>query len=400
MKATLIFILVLCLETGISLGQDFSLYSNEKLAIHSVYLQETVDLNLHVPETQPFAAKDTKYPITILFDSQHESTYPLIINAIDLLTSESQMPESILIGVPFNIQNRLYLTSTQKQKNDSLSGIERMELFLFNELIPELQRKYHANSYLTLIGHSRTAFLVNYLTFKRPSEINLAVALSGFFNDEPLSLQTFYNFLSDSTQFPHQFNYYFTAGTSLEEANYWVQLKQLDSLMSKQSLAQNVNIKLYETPHANHITNYWISTPKILMEVFSPYNDILNSWFHDTQKALLGDKPIQQFKADLENVSASIGVQLNPNITQIYSLASHYMNMLQDYKTAIQFFELGLEYYPDYLDFYIEIIEICNITKDTKAIRHYKAILSEKTKNSNHLSDSEKDELFNYLNEQ
>lgn len=156
-----------------------------------MYLQETVDLNLHVPETQPFAAKDTKYPITILFDSQHESTYPLIINAIDLLTSESQMPESILIGV-----------------------------------------------------------------------------------------------------------------------------------------------------------------------------------------------------------------QLNPNITQIYSLASHYANMLQDYKTALQFFELGLEYYPDYLDFYIEIIALGNITKDTKAICHYKTILSEKTKNSNHLSDSEKDELFNYLNEQ
>jgi enterochelin esterase-like enzyme len=240
MKATLIFILVLCIETEISLGQDYSLYSNEKLSIHSVYLKETIDLNLHLPETQPFAAKETKYPITILFDSQHERTYPLIINAIDLLTSESQMPESILVGVPFTSQNRLYLTSNEKQKNDSLSGIERMELFLFNELIPELQRKYQANSYIALIGHSRTAFLANYLTFKRPSKINLAVALSGFYNDNPLSLDTFY----------------------------------------------------------------------------------------------------------------------------------------------------------------MEIIAFCKITNDTKAIRHYKAILSEKTKNSNHLSDSEKDELFDYLNEQ
>jgi enterochelin esterase-like enzyme len=214
-------------------GQGYSLYSNDKLLFESEYLAENIELNLHLPETNNFSAETTKYPITIIFDSQHERTYPQIISSFDLLTSETQIPESVIVGVPFNMQNRRYRTSEQKLANDTLSGIERMELFLFEELLPKLQNEYKGNDYITVIGHSRTGFLVNYLAFKRPSQINLAVSLSGFFNDAPLSLNTFYNFLADSSNFPYKFNYYYTAGTSLEEMTYLKQFRNLDSLMKK-----------------------------------------------------------------------------------------------------------------------------------------------------------------------
>lgn len=379
-------------------GQEYSLYSNDILSIESKYLQETIDLNLHLPETQPFSANTTKYPITIIFDSQHERTYPLMINSIDLLTSETQIPESIIIGVPFNYQNRLYLTSSQKRGTDSLSGIERMELFLFNELIPKIQNKYKGNDYISIIGHSRTGFLVNYLASKRPSEINLAVSLSGFFNDVPLSLDTFYNFLTDGSSFPSKFNYYYTAGTSLEETNYLVQFRNLDSLMRNQLTSKNVKVVFTETSNANHITNYWVSLPPILIDVFSSYNSILDSWFHDEVKASIIDNPIKQFETDLEQASKSIGINLNPNLTHIFSLASYYLNK-QDQKTAIKFFELGLKYFPDYLEFYVEIIEIYKDLNHTEKLSEYKNILRKKAMNSLHLSETEKQEVFEYLDE-
>lgn len=379
-------------------GQEYSLYSNDILSIESEYLQETIDLNLHLPETQPFSANTTKYPITIIFDSQHERTYPLMINSIDLLTSETQIPESIIIGVPFNFQNRLYLTSSQKRGNDSLSGIERMELFLFNELLPQIQNKYKGNDYISIIGHSRTAFLVNYLAYKRPSEINLAVSLSGFFNEDSMSTNTFYNFLTDDSNFPSKFNYYYTAGTSLEEMTYLGQFKNLDSLMKNQLISENVKVLFSETPNANHITNYWVSLPPILIDVFSSYNYILDSWFHDEVKASNIDNPIKQFEMDLEQVSKSIGVNLNPNLTHIFSLASYYINK-QDHKTAIKFFELGLDYFPEYLELYVEIIEIYKVLNNTEKIIAYKSVLREKTMNSLYLSETEKQEVFEYLDE-
>ncbi|KAF0203726.1 MAG: alpha/beta [Bacteroidetes bacterium] len=396
MKVILIYIFTLLIGLGNIFGQEYSLYSNDKLSIESEYLQETIDLNLHLPETQAFSANTTKYPITIIFDSQHERTYPLIINSIDLLTSETQIPESIIIGVPFNFQNRLYLTSSQKRGNDSLSGIERMELFLFNELIPQLQNKYKGNGYISFIGHSRTAFLVNYLAFKRPDQINLAVSLSGFFNDAPLSLNTFHNFLADGSNFPYKFSYYYTAGTSLEESTYLVQYRNLDSLMRKKSISENVKVLFSITPNANHITNYWVSLPPILIDAFSSYNSILDSWFHDESKAESIDNPLQQFEMDLEQAGKSIGVNLNPNLTHIFSLASHYANK-EDYLTAIKFFELGLDYFPEYLELYVEIIELYKVLHNTEKISSYKGVLREKSMNSLYLTEAEKQEVIEYL---
>lgn len=398
MRTLLVLMTLISIGVLKTFGQGYSLYSNDKLLFESEYLGENIELNLHLPETNNFSAATTKYPITIIFDSQHERTYPQIISSFDLLTSETQIPESIIVGVPFNMQNRRYRTSEQKLANDTLSGIERMELFLFEELLPKLQNEYKGNDYITVIGHSRTGFLVNYLAFKRPSQINLAVSLSGFFNDAPLSLNTFYNFLADSSNFPYKFNYYYTAGTSLEEMTYLKQFRNLDSLMKNQLIFKNVKVSFSETPNANHITNYWVSLPPILIDVFSSYNSILDSWFHDEKKLEGIDNPIKQFETDLERASITIGTTLNPNITHIYSLASLFANK-EDYQTAVGFIELGLRYFPDYLELYIDVIDFHKTLNNTGEVSSYKDILREKTTKSMHLSESEKAKIFEYLNE-
>jgi enterochelin esterase-like enzyme len=400
-KAIIILVVILTIKTGNILGQDYALYSNDILSFESVHLQKSINLSLHLPETQPFSASTTKYPITIVFDSQHERTYPQIINAFDLLTSETQIPETVIIGVPFNAQNRLYLTSDRKIEGDSLSGIERMELFLFDELIPHIQNKYNGNEFIVLIGHSRTAFLVNYLTFKRPDQVYIAVSLSGFFNDNPLSINTFFTLLTDSTRFPHKFSYYHTAGSSLEEINYLEQSKSLDEMLKNSSttVPANVNVVFNETPNANHITNYWVSVPPILIDAFSEYNGILNNWFHDKLHSERISIPIQQFKQDLDQAGKDTGIKLNPSLTHIYSLASHFAFEKNDYNTAIEFFELGLEYFPDYIEFYTEIIEFCKVLKNNDKLKYYMGVLREKAMKSTHLSNPEKEDIIKYLDE-
>lgn len=390
--------ILILVGTAKTFGQKYSLYSNDTLLLESKYLGEDIQLNLHLPETHPFSAESTKYPITIVFDSQHERTYPQIINSFDLLTSETQIPESIIIGIPFNMHNRLYLTSEQRRSNDTISGIERLESFLFNELIPKIQKDYKGSEFISLIGHSRTAFLVNYLSYKKPSKVNVAISLSGFFNNKPLSTKIFYEFLTNPNHFPNKFFYYYTAGTTLEESTYLTQFESLDSLLNKNPIAENVKIVFRETKNANHITNYWVSVPPILIDTFSPYNSILDSWFHDEIKVASIVNPIEQFEKDLDQASKSIGLNLSPNLTHIFSLASLYANK-DEYNTAIKFFELGLEYFPDYLDFYVEIIEYYKVKNNTEKINAYKNVLREKTLKSLYLSETEKQEVFEYLDE-
>lgn len=399
MKALTIIILSSLFAINSTIGQEYSLYSNDSLVIDSEYLKEPIRLNLHLPETFHFSSDSAKYPITIIFDSQHERTYPQIINAFDLLTSETQIPETIIIGVPFNMQNRFYLTSNQKTENDSLSGIERMELFLFSELIPKLKKEYKANDFISFIGHSRTAFLVNYLAVKRTEDINIAVALSGFYTEKPISINTFYSFLTDPDNFNNKFKYYYTAGTSFEESTYLLQYKKLDSLLSRASLPENVNVHFEENEYANHMTNFWVSIPPILIDAFSDYNAILDTWFYYKLKNEFIENPVGQFKSDLAAASKSIGVELQPGVTHIFSLASYFGYQSQDYNTALSFIDLGLSYFPEYLDFYIEKIEFYALLGEHDQVEQYKSILREKAQTNKFIGESNRLELLDYLDE-
>lgn len=128
-KCILFFLFVF--NAKISHCQNFNMYSNDSLDIDTSFLNEPIQLRIHLPETFHFSSSSTKYPITIVFDSQHERTYPHIIHSFDLLTSESQIPESIIIGVPFTMQNRLYCTSNQKNKEIHLQALNEWSVFCF-----------------------------------------------------------------------------------------------------------------------------------------------------------------------------------------------------------------------------------------------------------------------------
>ncbi|MGG8495080.1 alpha/beta hydrolase-fold protein [Tenacibaculum sp. TC6] len=396
MKATY-YLIFLLLTSNIILGQKYLNYSNDSLKINSTFLKETITLNLHLPETYRYAAATTKYPITIIFDSQHQRVYPQIIHSIDLLTSESQMPETIIIGIPFNRNNRHYLTSNQKIKGDILSGIERMEKFLFEELLPLLKKQYRTNDFTIVTGHSRSAFLVNYLITKRSHQINTAIALSGFFSNKPLSIQQFKAYISDEYNFPHLVNYYFSAGTTTEENTYLTEDTDLSNYLTNHKTATNFKGHFFETKNTNHMTNYWVSFPPFLMDCFSDYNLILDNWFYHKLKGKTITNPIEEFKSDLKNVSIKLGFKVNPNLTHLFSLASHYGYEKKDYNTAINFLKLGQKYYPDYPDFELDFIEYYKLLNNSQMVDFHKQQYTNKILSRKDISNADKEKLLQNL---
>lgn len=391
-------ILIFCVISN-GFSQRYSLYSDDKIDYQTSFLNEPISINLHLPEAYFDAADGTKFPVIIIFDSQHNRSYPQIMSAIDLLTSETQMPESIVVGVPFNMSNRLYFTSNQKKAKDSLSGIERMNKFIFSELLPKLQNSYKANSYTTIIGHSRTAFLVNYLSANNPKHVYNTVSLSGFFDDALLSLQQYHQFLSEPKNFETPFKYYYYAGTSLEERTYLNEFGELNQLLKNTVLPEKVSASYKEVANANHMTNYWVPVPEILIDIFKSYNNILDTWLQVKLEGETIEEPVKTFAADLSVVGNELGLEVNPNLTHIYSLANHYRYQNSDYKTAIGFVDYGLSYFSKSKDLHIEMIELYKSLDDKDNANLYKKALKELVLNDKKLSSEEREEYFNYINQ-
>lgn len=378
------------------ISQPNHLYIRDSLLLHSDFLQEDMKLQVHIPKSFYYSAAGTKYPVTIIFDSQHERAFAHMIGAIDLLTSETQMPESIVVGIPFSKHNRYYLTSGKISHGDSLSGLQRMERFLFSELMPLLKKSYKAGDFLTVIGHSRTAFLVNYLVFTRSADIDAGIALSGFYEEPPLSTEAFAAFLSDGKNFPNKFYYYYGAGTTSEESVYLAQQEQLNTALSGKKMPENLTWGFQQNPHANHITNYWLSMPVGLTGIFSAYNHILDHWFHHRLENEMLPDPINQFKQDLAEAGDKTGTKLLPGLTHIFSLASHYGHQKKDYATALRFIEYGLAYYPGYLDLHAEKIGYLDKLGQKVKVDASKKVLREKVIQNDRLTAEEKKAWFDF----
>ena len=393
MKKTLLFLCLSLIALQV-FSQKYFNYSNETLEINSAAYGKKVTVNLHLPETLSSAAENTQYPITIIFDSQHSRTYPHIVNSMDMLTSEAQIPESIIVGISFDQFNRYYVTSHRIKEGETLMGIEKTERFVFDELIPLLQKKYQGNDFIQIMGHSRTGFLVNYLITKKSKEINVAIALSGFYGNKPLTVDGFKNFISNDDNFPNRLKYYYTAGTTLEEETYLKDYQLINDFIRKGNKAKNLEAYFQQTSNANHMTNFWMSVPPILIDAYADYNKLLNGWFHDEKKKQQITNPLVELKQDIQKVSEKLGFSVNPGLTHLFSIASMYSNDDKNLPAAIEIMEYGLEFYPNYTDLNVTYIDFVKRSGNTKKFETLKNQFTKTVQMRSDLTEKEKAELI------
>ena len=98
-------------------------------------------------------------------------------------------------------------------------------------------------------------------------------------------------------------------------------------------------------------------------------------------------------------MNEELGVKLNPNLTHLFSLSSNYAYDKKDFKTALDFMQLGIHYYPDYLDFYVDMIEYYKSMEDVQKVKEYQKILKEKTINATYFGEYSKEDILKYLEE-
>ena len=271
------------MSLGISLSswaQEFVSYKQEMLTIESGFLGRDLDIEMSIPEDYTLAGDSYQITLIILFDRQNETTYRYHLKSINLLLGVgSQIPNCLVAGVPFDNQFRNAMTSTNKAEGQELSGIEQTEFFLFEELLPRLRKDYPGISSVIIIGHSRTGYLVNYLMSKRMDEFDAGISCSGFYGDD--NTTAFFEALpsSDLSSRDRKFRYYMTAGDSYIEQNYLEPFQQMVKVWK--ALPQNPNFKweFIVCPDAGHFTNFALTVPPALVNLFSDYNLVLMDGF-------------------------------------------------------------------------------------------------------------------------
>lgn len=147
------------------LAQDpYIIYQNNERSIYSEHLQDSITIDLQVPQNVRYAAEKTGYPLLILLDRQNATIYDVNLRAVNFLAgSGAQIPQCLIAGVPFRSEDRFRLTSRRKKMDDQRAGINRTADFLLEELVPALKRDFPGINYLIIAGHSRTGYLVNFL---------------------------------------------------------------------------------------------------------------------------------------------------------------------------------------------------------------------------------------------
>jgi predicted alpha/beta superfamily hydrolase len=341
MKKTLIFfLLAIILKAG---GQNFQLFTGNQLNFYSQVVDDTFNIDIQLPENYFLANDSIAFPLIILLDSQNEFTYEYNLLSIEMLVFHSQIPQPIVVGIPFNIRNRLSLTALENFFG--IEGkIENTTRFIFDELLPHLKIEYNAGSPVLIFGHSRSGFLTSYFMINRSNDFDVAGSFSGFF-EKGFDLNEIEGFLKKQNSSSKPFNYYFSAGTNThEESLYLADYKQLDAFLSNTAIPENFDWHFIKNPNSNHITNYNLSVPKVLIHYFGEYNKLLDDWLFQKLKSNLPVNPLETLISDFDELSYHYQAQINPDFVHIYSIASALIN--ENPEAALEIFIYGNSFYP------------------------------------------------------
>lgn len=319
------------------------------------------------------------FPLILIFDQQNQRSHNYILNTVDYLTSNEQMPSSIMVSIESDENHRLPETLHKESGKHGLAY--ENEQFLFDELIPLLEKNYKANSFRVFVGHSRYGYFTTSLLSHRINELNAVIAISPFFSQENVNLVDSIATLSGQ-KISNKTFFRFAIGGDFPKDYY-----KMDSLIKRLSI-QNFDAKGSFFPEADHNVTPGLTIATSLYEVFEYWSKNQNNYLDNTITDLnildSLEKVVTSFYG--KNLKFSLGV-LNGKGWYFYGE--------EQYENAIKAWEILLKSYPNFSEGYMYIIEAQKLLK----VDYSKTVLKlkESLKSSTFYTNEEKKEIENEL---
>lgn len=340
-KKHLAFLFIFTLLSSSLFAQDYERYKKLKdTIISSTNLGFEKKISVIVPVEWQKGIKND-FPLIIVFDKQNKRSNNYILNTIDYLTSNEQIPSSVIISV--ESEQRYRYIETQYKISDPNGRALENEKFIFEELIPLAERDFKASSFRILIGHSRYGYFTTSLFKSRINDLNAVISMSPFFVQKNTDLT---HSISELNKRSYQYKKYYRFGIGND---FPEDFNTMDSII-KSIHNPFLDIKGYRFKEADHNT-----TPGLLINT-SLY-EIFEEWYA-TQSRYISSKQIDlNIKKTLDKeIQSNYGVKLNFSLGILNGKGWYFYNEKQ-YNKAIEAWKILLHSYSNFSETYLNIIK-------------------------------------------
>lgn len=388
MKQLALFVLLLLTLHG---AAQFQVYHRDTVRVDSKVYPELSIIDLQVPDVLGYAeGASYKTPLILLLDRQNASTYEYNLSTINYLTGAGgQLPPVLSAGIEFPLETRLSMTRADNPDGNGETGVQKTARYLFDEVIPAIKARYPGITDIIIVGHSRTAHLVNWLVIHEHQRFHAALSFSGFIEEtadwdalEALA----------KTPMKRPFHFCITAGVSYEELAYVSDCRRMDSILSTKPAESLLRHRYTTNANANHITNCGLSFTESMVHLFGDYSQLLGEWFFERIKTLNPAEAIKVYREDL----AAMNFRFSPSDSHIYSLGSQFLYENPDAQAIRDFMRYGLSAMPNDPGLWLFLAEAANLdgneAEKSEAIEGYYNAL-EKAKG---LTAEEREDLSNW----
>lgn len=322
--------------------------------IHSNSLDYDKNISITVPSEYQSDSKNKSFPLIIIFDSQNQRSYNYILRTIDYLTSNEQMPASIIIGIESTMENRY--KETQLTVSDENVFGTKTESFIFDELIPYAQSNLNATNFNLLIGHSRYGYFTSLMLTRHPNELNAVISLSPFMTQKNVNLTDSIANLYANYSLSKTLYYRYGIGNDYPEDFEALKSK----LAAKQSVDNKANFKGFLFIEADHNATPGLTIGAALYEIFEYWGKQQNIYINND------NKDINLINSLNDSIANHYGAPINFSIGTLNGKGWYFFNE-SEYGKAIEVWRKMLQIYPTFSDGYVNIIEAQDLLfQDTK----------------------------------
>lgn len=324
-----------------SFSQEFERY---KKLLDTTISSEFLGYDKNITVTVPLEWQknvDRKFPVIIVFDSQNTRSHGYILNTIDYLTSNEQMPSAVILSIESEQSHRYKETVHHPTSSKSLAF--ENENFIFEELIPFAEQELNASNFRLFIGHSRYGYFTTSLLFSRIDDLNAVISLSPFFLQENVNLADSISQLEKATYTSKKY-YRFSIGNDYPE--------QFPAMDSSISLLNNSAIDAMGTlfTEADHNVTPGLTISTALYEIFEDWSKIQSNYFSDETEDLSVIASLEKeiYSVYGSDLAFSLGI-LNGKGWHFYGL--------EQYDKAIEAWDIFMKAYPNFTEGYLYIID-------------------------------------------
>lgn len=284
------------------------------------------------------------FPLIVIFDSQNQRSYNYILNSIDYLTSNEQMPSAVIVGVESSEEKRY--DETQLEISDQTAFGSKNESFIMNELIPFAEKSLKTIDFYLLIGHSRYGYFTSYLLTKHADQLNAVISMSPFTTQKNVNLCDSIAKLFSS--YSSTKNLYYRFGIGNDYPDNFLELNE--KLNAIQSPAKTANFKGKLFNEADHTVTPGLVISTALYEIFEFWGKQQNEFIKNESK---NSSSINVY---LDKIQQHYSAKLNFSIGTLNGKGWYFFGE-NEYEKAIEAWELMMASYPNFAEGYFAIMD-------------------------------------------